>query len=120
MDTDTTVKILGAAGGAIGTVLGLYNFLHARRKEQEAKMEEENDFSMFAALMEAHMNHQGVLITPDIGSPEWKQAERLVRKGLLARGPSGHGYCVPGAFKREGGVTPRPSELEPRKPTTST
>lgn len=116
VDTEWLIKTLGAGGGAIGTLLGIYNFLHARMKEREAKMEEENDFNLLAAVMDAHMNQQGVLVTPVISSPEWKQAERLVRKGLLARGPSGRSYCIPGAFKREGGVAPRASELEPCKP----
>lgn len=115
METDVAVKILGAVGGVIGTGLGFYNFIHARRKEQDAKIEEENDLNMLAAVMEAHMNQNGVLVTPAVGSVEWKQAERLVRKGFLARGPSGRGYCIPGAFKRTGGVEPCIAELEPRK-----
>jgi|ERR1051326_4707918 hypothetical protein len=113
-DTELFFKITGGAGGIIGTLLGIVNLWRAWNKEKFEKIEEENDFSMLAALMEAHMGAQGVLITPTIGSPEWKQAERLVRKGFLARGPSGRGYCIPGAFRRVGGVEPSSSDMAPR------
>jgi hypothetical protein len=98
MDVDFLFKITGGVGGIIGTLLGFYNLIIARRKETDAKLEEENNLSMLAAVMKAQMQTNGLLLTPEIGSGEWRRAEKLVHRGILSRGPKGRGYCVPGTF----------------------
>lgn len=37
---------------------------------------------------------------PEIGSDEWKRAEKLVERRILERGPAGRGYCLPYTFVR--------------------
>jgi hypothetical protein len=100
LDVDFLFKITGGAGGIIGTLLGLINLWLVRRKETDAKLEEENNLSMLAAVMKAHMKHDELLLLPEIGSSEWKQAEKLVHRGILVRGPKGRGYCIPGTFDK--------------------
>ncbi|HEX8069368.1 MAG TPA: hypothetical protein VF546_05425 [Pyrinomonadaceae bacterium] len=98
-DADTIAKVIGVVGGALGSILSLYNFFHARRKEAAARLDEENDLSLLAAVMTAQRKVQGMVLEPEIGSDEWKRAEGLVRKGVLMRGPGGRGYCLPNTFK---------------------
>src|SRR3712207_5943661 len=94
---DWIVKALGAVGGLIGTVLGVYNYTHARRKEkreQEEKesiqKEQEEEWKLYAGLVKA--SEEGLVYQPKIGSIEHKRAERLVEKGMLERLPLAGGY----------------------------
>jgi hypothetical protein len=97
---DWIVKLLGALGGLIGTVLGIYNYVHARRKEaresevkNNLRQEQEEEWKLYASLTEA--SKEGLLLHPDVGSIEHKRAERLVEKGMLERFPGGY-YGIPG------------------------
>ncbi len=97
---DWVIKLLGAAGGIIGTAFGIYNFRVARKKErQEAQtqLQEEKDRQMYTALRAELERTGGNALTADPKSdPElfwW--AERMVTKGLLERGLGSHYYQLP-------------------------
>ena len=92
---DWIIRVLGAAGGLIGTTLGLYNFYHARNKERRQRAHDEKDWQMYLELR-AEMNRTGASdYTPDEGSDEHQWAERMVAKGRLGRGIGGAGYTMP-------------------------
>ena len=92
---DWIIKIFGAAGGLIGTALGLYNFVHARRQERRARADEKKDWQMFLALRAELGRTDGNAYMPDEGSTEHRWAERMVAKNLLDRGVDGIGYTLP-------------------------
>lgn len=104
MILELIVKVLSAAGGLIGTGLGIYNFVHARRKESRereekasAHQEQEEEWQLLASLTEA--SREGLVFQPEIGSPEYRRAERLVERNKLERLPRGV-YAIPGqSFK---------------------
>lgn len=89
--------------GSIGAVLSVYNLIIARRKEAAAKIEEEANFAMVAAFMSKPKiaNAKDVesrIAVFEVGSAEWKRAEKLVERGVLERAPQGRGYCLAGTF----------------------
>jgi hypothetical protein len=97
---DWIIKLLGALGGLIGTVLGIYNYVHSRRKEgregkekKSLRIEQEEEWKLYASLTEA--SKEGLLLHPSTGSVEHKRAERLVERGMLQRFPGGY-YGIPG------------------------
>jgi hypothetical protein len=92
---DWAIKILGAAGGIIGTVLGIYNFRHARRKERSERESEENDWQMLLEFRAQMKKTGGNALTPAEGSDLHRWAERMVKKGLLERGLGGVYYTLP-------------------------
>jgi hypothetical protein len=93
---DWLLRILGALGGFVGTGLGVYNFLHARRQEQRARATEEQDWQMFVALRADLLAENGNAFVPDFGSDEHRWAERMVTKGLLKRSAGGAYYVLAG------------------------
>ena len=103
---DVIIKVLGAAGGLIGTALGIYNYIHARKKEgreleekSSSQQEQEEEWKLYVGLMEA--SKDGLLLHPEPSSVEHKRAERLVEKGMLERFPGGY-YGIPGQGIRIG------------------
>ena len=92
---DWAVKILGALGGLIGTGLGVYNFVHARKQERRARASEENDWQTYVTLRAEMERTGGSAFMPDEGSDEHRWAERMVAKGLLDRSPGGITYTMP-------------------------
>jgi hypothetical protein len=80
---DWITKILGALGGLIGTGLGIYNFVHARRQEQRTRANETNDWQMYSALRTEMLASNGDVYLPNEGSTEHQWAERMVARGLL-------------------------------------
>ena len=92
---DWIIQILGAAGGLIGTGLGLYNFVHARRQERRARADEKKDWQTYLAVRVELGGTDGNAYMPDEGSAEQRWAERMVAKGLLDRGPGGISYTMP-------------------------
>ena len=92
---DWAIKILGAVCGLIGMALGIYNFIHARKKERRERESEERDWQTYIALR-AEMNRAGGnAYAPDEGSEQHQWAERMVAKGLLERGLGGIYYTLP-------------------------
>jgi hypothetical protein len=91
---DWAIKILGALGGLIGTGLGVYNFVHARRQERRARASEEKDWQIYVALRAEIGRTGGNAYMPDEGSEEHRWAERMVAKGLLDRGTGGIYYTM--------------------------
>lgn len=94
--SDWAVKILGAVGGLIGTVLGIYNFKQARRKEKLEREGEEDAWQMYLALRAEMERRGGNALTPAEGSNQHRWAERMVKKGLLERGIGGVYYTLSG------------------------
>ena len=92
---DLAIKILGALGGLIGTGLGIYNFVHARRQERRTHATEEKDWQIYVALRAEMVRTGGNAFTPDEGSDQHRWAERMVAKGLLDRGTGGIYYTMP-------------------------
>ncbi len=91
---DWIIKILGALGGLIGTVLGIYNFVHARRKEQRGRASEEADWQRYIALRAEMLSSDGNVLVPDEGSDEHRWAERMVARGLLHRSAGATHYTL--------------------------
>ena len=91
---DWIIKILGAAGGLIGTGLGLYNFFHTRSKERGERKRDEADWQVYLSLRTEMKLANGDVFVPDEDSDEHKWAERMVAKGLLVRGVGGIGYIL--------------------------
>jgi len=98
---DIILKIIGALGGVIGTILGVYNFVHARRKEsrelkekETAKEQEQRVWKFYSDFLPA--SREGLVLKPDVGSEQHMMAEGLVAKGMLIRLPNMGGYAVPG------------------------
>lgn len=89
----------------IGTAFGIYNFVIARRKEAREEREEsreerdrrqqEEDKKMYVAVRAAMERAGGNALQADVGSALYWWAERMVKEGLLERGPSGHFYTLP-------------------------
>jgi hypothetical protein len=94
MAVDWIIKILGALGGSIGTLLGVYNFVHARRQEHRARASEEKDWQMYVDLRAEMLSTDGNVYVPDEGSGEHRWAERMVAKGLLHRSPGSTHYTL--------------------------
>jgi hypothetical protein len=92
---DWIIKILGALGGLVGTSLGIYNFVRARRQERNARTAEEKDWQMILTLRAAMRATNGNAFIPDEGSDEHRWAERMVAKNLLDRDDNGIGYTLP-------------------------
>jgi hypothetical protein len=92
---DWIIKILGALGGLIGTGLGIYNFVHARRQEQRTRANEKNDWQVYSALRTEMLAGNGNVYVPNEGSTEHQWAERMVARGLLDRDIGGIGYTLP-------------------------
>ena len=81
----------------IGTLLGIYNLIHARQKEkreeqarEREKEEGEADWRLLVAMIEA--SRQGDELHPDNGSELHRQLERMVQKGTVERL---HGGYIP-------------------------
>lgn len=98
---------VGPVTGIIGTGLGIYNILVARRKEKrerqekaQAQVEEATDWELYAKLVEA--SKEGLIFDPEPGSDDHKRAERLAGKGMLERLPNSMGYAIPGQRFRLG------------------
>ena len=92
---DWVIKILGAVGGLVGTALGVYNFVHARRRERRARADEEQDWQIYLAVREGMGQTGGNAFMPDEGSDQHRWAERMVAKGHLDRGTGGIYYTMP-------------------------
>lgn len=92
---DWAMKILGAIGGIIGTVLGVYNFNRARKKEKLEREGEEEDWQMLLAMRAEMQKTGGNALTPAEGSDLHRWAERMVKKGMLERGLGGVYYTLP-------------------------
>ncbi len=97
---DSIIKIVGGVGGLIGTGLGIYNLVVARRKEarehqekDNARQEQEAEWQLLAGLLEASKG--GLMLRPKTGSPELRIAERLVERNVLQRFRGGY-YGLPG------------------------
>src|SRR5947209_8171912 len=100
LDVDFLFKVTGGAGGIVGSLLGVYNLIHSRRKEKReerdreaAKQEAELEWQLFSGLHEA--SKEGFIYVPP-GDAELRRAERLVERGVLERLPKGAGYAIPG------------------------
>jgi hypothetical protein len=98
---DVILKIVGAPGGVIGTALGIYNYVHARRKEvreqaekEAAKEQEQREWEFYADFLRA--SREGYIAKPEDGSEGHKVAEKFVAKGMLTRLLGGMGYAIPG------------------------
>ena len=98
---DVILKIIGALGGVIGTVLGVYNFVHARRKEtrelqekEAAKEQEQRMWKFYTDFLP--VSREGRVLRPDVGSEQHMMAESLVARGMLIRLPNMGGSAVPG------------------------
>lgn len=65
-------------------------------------------WQMYVALHKTFEKTGGNVWTPEIGSEEHRKAEEMIRRGLLARGPHGVGYSLPGKLfgKEDYGVVP--------------
>lgn len=104
---DWFIKAMGAVGGVIGTALGIYNFVIARRKEKREQQKEqrerekeeklrqegEQDWDLYAEILAG--SRKGMIFEPPNGSEDHKRVERLVDQKKLERVPGG-GYAVPG------------------------
>ena len=101
---NTVVAIGGGLIGAIGGIVGIVTAVRSSRKENLKEIEEQNDFSFLAAFMQTQMGvgpHVGQIFTAfEIGSKEWQRAEKMVERGILKRGPNGHGYHLPGFYEK--------------------
>jgi hypothetical protein len=98
---DIILKVLSALLGSIGAVLGVYNYIHARRKEtreqrerEAASEQEQREWAFYADFYRA--SREGLVLKPEDGSENHKLAEKFVAKGMLIRLPLGMGYAVPG------------------------
>jgi hypothetical protein len=89
------IKILTAIGSLIGTILGIYNFLHTRRKEKEERQQNDADWHKYIVLRAAMKQEKAESFFPDEeDADEQRWAERMVAKGLLERGMAGD-YLLP-------------------------
>lgn len=84
---DAVIKILGMVGGLIGTILGVYNFLHARRKEKHEQEQADSDWTKYVVIRAAMKEMASDSFFPDEeDTEEQRWAERMVTKGLFERG----------------------------------
>ena len=94
--TDLAIKVWSAFGATIGTVLGVFNFVHARNKEKRDRQREDDDFTLYTEFVVKQQEHPSRIIlrfTP--GSMEHRWAQRMVERGLLEGDGTGHGYSLP-------------------------
>jgi hypothetical protein len=102
----TVVGIAGGILGLIGGSVGIYTSVRSNRREEWRTIEVQNDFSLLAAFMQEQRrvgDRVGpIIIDPEIGTTEWQRAEKLVERGILARGQKGRGYRIAGFY--EGGA----------------
>ena len=77
-----------------GGVLGYVTFFGARRQKKRSAQAEKQDWDLYAALVAA--SKEGRIYRPEVGSADYKRADRLRQKGLLKREPAGVGFIVPG------------------------
>lgn len=100
MSVETVVAVVGGIIGAIGGTVGILTAIRSNRRELQREIDEENDFSFLAALMETQLKVGGyagqIMTEEEIGSVMWKRAEKMVERGVLARGPQGRGYRIRG------------------------
>lgn len=80
---DLIFKITGGAGGALGTVLSLYNFVHARRQETRDKSLEAKDIELYLATQAEVYKKGANCINPKLGSTEQQWADRMTKRGLM-------------------------------------
>jgi hypothetical protein len=87
-------KILSVVPGLIGMFLGVYNFIHTRRKERHEQQQTESDLRKYFAV-QLMMRTEGADFFPAANDTEEQRwAERMVLKGLLERALAG-GYALP-------------------------
>lgn len=93
-DLDSISKIVGLGGGLIGAIGGLIGIITAvksQRREKWKEIEQDNDYSFLAAFMTKQVKvgeHAGsIAVHMEIGTDEWKRAEKLVERNILVREP---------------------------------
>ena len=93
------IAIGGGSIGAVGGIIGILSSIRRDRREKWKQIEENNDFNFLAAFMQKQIEvgtkvGRIVIDQSEPGSSAWKRAEKLVERGVLERGPHGHGYCI--------------------------
>ena len=100
------IAIGGGIIGAVGGTIGIVTSIRRDRREEWRQIEEDNDFSFLAAFMQKQMElgtRSGQVVIDQIepGSSTWRRAEKLVERGVLERGPHGHGYRIRGFYEQK-------------------
>ena len=86
---------VGAVGGVVGTALGFFNFLDARRKEREKKRTEDADWQRWVGfLADQAASAATIAFQPESGSENHRWAERMVARGMLRRESHGRFYTI--------------------------
>lgn len=87
------LDLLSRLLGIIGATLGIISWIRIRKEEKE----------MWETLFIIHelVEKSKVLrvIEPEMGSELHKKLEKMVKKGVLERGPMGKGYTLPGRLR---------------------
>ena len=87
------VSTLGGIVGMIGGIMGVLASRYVRKRDREARQEDEDLWNAYLAIIETLKTGGGNLWTPKPGSREHKLAERMVEKGWLHREQFG-GYML--------------------------
>ena len=86
---------IGAVGGTLGSVLGIYNFVQIRNREKRESESEKADWGRWVEFLGSQRNVPGALIlNPEAGSDQHLWAERMVSRGMLQRTVHGHFYKI--------------------------
>lgn len=87
MDATTIIDWISKSIGVLGGTLGVISYFRTHRREEDREMEESNDFNLIAGLMKKQLEVGSmagpIYIEFEIGSDDWKRAEKLVRMGVF-------------------------------------
>ena len=86
---------IGAVGGTLGSVLGIYNFVQIRNREKRESESEKADWRRWVEFLGSQRDVPGVLVlSPEPGSDKHLWAERMVARGMLQRTHYGRFYKI--------------------------
>jgi hypothetical protein len=96
------IAICGGVIGAVGGTVGIVTSIRSSRREEQKEIDENNDYGFLASFMAKQLEvgriAGQIFIELEIGSTEWRRAEKMVERGILERGLAGRGYRLRGFF----------------------
>lgn len=89
-----TIQLITSVIGAIGGILGIISWVSGKRREKRLRQEEDDMWKLYDQIRHTFEERGGNAIRFEIGSQEYKLAERLVERKLLRRSPDGKGFML--------------------------